>query len=107
MCASTFIVGWHTYHSTENDYEQDIIVYELSKTVMDINSLRVDDYRYRLFCVVPPWTSELDFFTQRPFLTSVVFLTLHDILLTTRGRRGFIVLVFFFRVFFCDGLKSC
>ena len=37
---------------------------------------------------------------QRPFLTSIVFLTLHDTLLTTRGRRGFIVLVF--RVFFVD-----
>ena len=31
------------------------------------------------------------FFTQPPFLTSVVFLTLHDTLLTTRGLRGFIV----------------
>ena len=43
----------------------------------------------------PSWTSDLEFFfTQRPFLTSVVFLTLHDTLLTTRGRRGFIVLIF-------------
>ena len=33
--------------------------------------------------------------TQRPVLTSVVFLTLHDTLLTTRGRRDFIVLGFF------------
>ena len=36
------------------------------------------------------------FLTQRPFLTSVVFLTLHDTLLTTRGRRGFIVFFVFF-----------
>ena len=33
----------------------------------------------------------LFFFTQRPFLTFVVFLSLHDTWLTTRGRRGFIV----------------
>ena len=33
-----------------------------------------------------------------PFQTSVVFLTIHDTWLTTRGRRGFIVLAFF--VFF-------
>ena len=48
------------------------------------------------------------FFSRNvPFQTSVVFLTLHDTLLTTRGRRGFIVLVCFFRVFFCDGLERC
>ena len=35
------------------------------------------------------------FFTQRPFLTSVLFLTFHDTLQTTRGRRGLIVLFFF------------
>ena len=41
------------------------------------------------------------FFSRNvPFQTSVVFLTLHDTLLTTRGRRGFIVLVFFFVFFF-------
>ena len=43
------------------------------------------------------------FFTQRPFLTSVVVLTLHDTLLTTRGRRGFIVL---FLIFFGDVFDS-
>ena len=43
------------------------------------------------------------FFTQRPFLTSVVFLSLHDTLLTTRGRRGLIVFVF--SCFCCDGPK--
>ena len=34
------------------------------------------------------------FFVPRPLLTSVVFLEHHDTLLTTRGRQGFIVLVF-------------
>ena len=42
-------------------------------------------------------------YTQRPFLTS---LTLHDTLLTTRGRRGFIVPVFFF-VFFVMSSNVC
>ena len=58
---------------------------------------RFDDYRCRLFLVDPSWTSEILFFflTQRSFLTSVVFLTLHDTLLTTRGRRGFIVFCLF------------
>ena len=37
----------------------------------------------------------LTFFTQRPILTSVVFLTLHVTLLTTRGRRGFSVFCVF------------
>ena len=42
------------------------------------------------FRVEPLWTLDLEFFfTQRPFLTSVVFLTLHDNLLTTGGRRSF------------------
>ena len=47
------------------------------------------------------------FFSRNvPFLTSVVFLTLHDTLLTTRRRRGFNVLLFFV-FFFCDGLAQC
>ena len=39
--------------------------------------------------------TDIVFFCGGPFLTSVVFLTLHGTLLTTRGRRGFTVLVFF------------
>ena len=47
------------------------------------------------------------FFSPRNvLLTSAVISTLHDTLLTARGRRGFIVLVFFI-VFFCDGLERC
>ena len=66
---------------------------------MDINLLRVTlctitDIVFSL--VEPSRTSDVDFFTQRPFLASVVFLTLHDTLLTTRGSRCFIVFFFFF-----------
>ena len=36
------------------------------------------------------------FFTQRPFLTSAVILTLHEtLLLIARGRRGFIIVFMF------------
>ena len=78
-------------------------IFELTKTVMEMNPLRgnlwtIADIVFFL------WNRHgrriLIFFTQRPFLSSVVFLTLHDTLLTTRGRRGFIVLVFFCCVFF-------
>ena len=40
------------------------------------------------------------FFHTTSFLTSVVSLTLHDTLLTTRGRRGFIV-------FFINDVLEC
>ena len=51
------------------------------------------------------------FSTQRPSLTSVVFETLHDTLLTTLGRRGFTVHFFFLRwpqmlLTQCDFLRS-
>ena len=52
----------------------------------------------------PSWTSDLFFFTQCSLRTSVVFLALHDTLLTTRRRRGFIVYVF---CVFLDGRKCC
>ena len=74
------------------------------KTRMERNSLRgnlatIADIVF--FLVEWSWTSDhVFFFTQRPFLASVVFLTLHDTLLTTRGRRGF----FFF--FFCFFMMS-
>ena len=46
----------------------------------------------------PSWTSDLDFFfTQRPVLTSVVFLTLND---------DEVPLFFFFFVFFSMVLRS-
>ena len=72
--------------------------FELIETVMEINPLggnllTVTDIVFFL------WNRHgrriLIFFTQRPILTSVVLLTLHDTLLTTRGRRGFIVFLFF------------
>ena len=61
-----------------------------------------DDYRYRLILLEPSLTSDLFFFffdcnvplLQRPFFYLLCSLTLHDTWLTTRGRRGFFVLVF-------------
>ena len=78
--------------------------FELIDTVMEKSLAEqfVDGYRYRFFLVKPSWTPDTDFFfTQRPILTSVVFLTLHDTLLTTRGRGGFIFLF----SYFCDVLE--
>ena len=56
----------------------------------------VDDYRYRLFLVEPSWTSDIFLPRNVPFLLRLCSLTLHDIRLTTRGRRGFMFRVFFF-----------
>ena len=64
---------------------------------MEINSLWVISVRLQIsfFFFGTAMDVSCFFFTQLPFLTSVVFLTLHDALLTTRGRRGVIVFVFF------------
>ena len=55
---------------------------------MEINSLR-SNLSTITDIIVFLWNSHgrviFFFVTQRPFLTSVVFLTLHDTLLTTRG----------------------
>ena len=50
-------------------------------TITDISSFLWNRHGRDLVCL----------FTPRPFLTSAVFLTLHNALLTARGRRGFIV----------------
>ena len=73
---------------------------KLIKTVVEINSLRCD-LSTITGIVFFLWNRHgrrilIFFFTQRPVLTSVVCLTLHDTLLTMRGRRGFIVLIFCF-----------
>ena len=47
-------------------------------------------------CVEQPLTSDLFFPRNIPFPASVVFLTNHDTLLTTRGQRTFFASVFFF-----------
>ena len=77
---------------------------------MEINSLRVNCRRLQIvfFFFFFLWYRHgrrIFFFPLNvPFQTSVVFLTLHDTSLTTRGRQGIIVLFF---VFFCDGLERC
>ena len=66
---------------------------------MEINSLRGNVSTMTdivLFLWYRHGRRSLIFFTQRPFLSSVVFLTLRDTLLTARGRRGFIVCFFRF-----------
>ena len=67
----------------------------------------VGDHRYHFF-VEPSWTSELVFFffvhATSSFQTLVVLMTIHDTLLTTCGRRGFI---FFLRFRFLSQCSEC
>ena len=76
------------------------LVFELIKTVITVINTVMDTNSLR---------GNLSTITDRcgrnvPFQNSVVFLTIHDTLLTTRGRRCFIVL--FFRVFFFFAMVS-
>ena len=70
-----------------------------SVLLMEINPLRSNSSTITDI-VVFLWNRHgrriLFFFTPRPFLTSVVCVTLHGTLLIARGQRAFFVLVFSF-----------
>ena len=72
--------------------------FELIKTVMEISSLfgnlsAITGVFFFLWNFHGP---RFFFFTQHPFLTSAVILTLHEtLLLIARGRRGFIIVFMF------------
>ena len=68
---------------------------------MDINSLRgnlstISDIVFSCGTVIDVRSCFVFFFTQRPFQTSVVFLTIHDTMLSARGTLFCFCLMRFF-----------